>query len=60
MMIDRLYSEFDSEITIRPKEGKTFNENQITAKGVLSFVKYNWSNLVDLDIGICSFMQEAT
>lgn len=35
MMIDRLYSEFDSEITIRPKEGKTFNENQITAKGFL-------------------------
>ncbi len=35
MMIDRLYSEFDSEITIRPKEGKTFNENQITAKDFL-------------------------
>lgn len=29
MMIDRLYSEFDSEITIRPVEGKTFNENQL-------------------------------
>lgn len=29
MMIDRLYSEFDSEITIRLKEGKTFNEQRI-------------------------------
>ena len=28
-MIDRLYSEFDSEITIRPVEGKTFNEGRI-------------------------------
>ena len=35
MMIDRLYSEFDSEITIRPKEGKTFSENQIAAKEFL-------------------------
>lgn len=31
MMIDRLYSEFDSELTIRPEKGKTFNENQIAA-----------------------------
>ena len=35
MMIDRLYSEFDSEITVRPKEGKTFNENQIRDKDFL-------------------------
>jgi len=35
MMIDRLYSEFDSEITIRPIEGKTFNENQIAAENLL-------------------------
>lgn len=43
MMIDRLYSEFDSELTVRPKEGKTFNENQIDAskflkvKGVIRY-----------------------
>lgn len=36
MMIDRLYSEFDSEITIRPVEGKTFNENRIGGDELLS------------------------
>lgn len=35
MMIDRLYSEFDSEITIRPAEGKTFNENRIIGDELL-------------------------
>lgn len=28
-MIDRLYSEYDTDITIRPSEGKTFNEVRI-------------------------------
>lgn len=28
-MIDRLYSEYDTDITIRPSEGKTFNEARI-------------------------------
>ena len=28
-MIEKLYSEFDSDITIRSKYGKTFYENQI-------------------------------
>lgn len=28
-MIDRLYSEYDTDITIRPAEGKTFNEGRI-------------------------------
>lgn len=36
MMIDRLYSEFDSEITIRPLEGKTFNENRIVGDKLLA------------------------
>lgn len=36
MMIDRLYSEFDSEITIRPVEGKTFNENRIDGDKLLA------------------------
>lgn len=36
MMIDRLYSEFDSEITIRPVQGKTFNENRIDGDGILA------------------------
>ena len=35
MMIDRLYSEFDSEITIRPKEGKTFNESRFNGDELL-------------------------
>ncbi len=35
MMIDRLYSEFDSEITIRLKEGKTFNEQRIDPAQIL-------------------------
>ena len=36
MMIDRLYSEFDSEITIRPVQGKTFNENRIDGDRILA------------------------
>lgn len=36
MMIDRLYSEFDSEITIRPLHGKTFNENRIDGDRILA------------------------
>jgi lipoprotein-releasing system permease protein len=31
-MIDRLYSEYDTDITIRPAEGKTFNEGRIDLK----------------------------
>ena len=31
-MVEKLYSEFDSDITIRSSKGKTFNENQIDFK----------------------------
>lgn len=31
-MVEKLYSEFDSDITIRSSKGKTFNENQINFK----------------------------
>lgn len=34
MMIEKLYSEFDSDITIHVKEGKTFNENRIDSKTI--------------------------
>jgi lipoprotein-releasing system permease protein len=34
VMIDKLYSEFDSDITIRAAEGKTFNENRIDLKSL--------------------------
>ncbi len=34
MMIEQLYSEFDSDITIHVKEGKTFSENRIDSKSI--------------------------
>lgn len=37
-MIEKLYSEFDSDITIRSKYGKTFYENQID-NGIFSKIK---------------------
>jgi len=36
MMIEKLYSEFDSDITIHVKEGKTFNEKRIDSKTISS------------------------
>lgn len=35
-MIDRLYSEFDTDITIRSTVGRTFNENRIDEKNLLA------------------------
>lgn len=35
VMIDRLYSEFDTDITIRAKMGRTFNEQRIDLEGLL-------------------------
>lgn len=34
MMIEQLYSEFDSDVTIHVKSGKTFNENRIDSKTI--------------------------
>lgn len=34
-MIERLYSEYDSDLTIRPLEGKTFNENRINFEEII-------------------------
>tara|TARA_Y100000589_G_C27198671_1_gene648272 strand:- start:3434 stop:4585 length:1152 start_codon:yes stop_codon:yes gene_type:complete len=35
VMIEKLYSEYDSDITIRAKIGKTFNENRININSLL-------------------------
>lgn len=33
-MIDKLYSDFDTDLTVRPVAGKTFNENRIDLDGL--------------------------
>lgn len=35
-MIEKLYSEYDTDITIRPAAGKTFNENRIDAETLMA------------------------
>lgn len=35
-MIEELYSEYDTDITIRPKQGKTFNEQRIELSKILA------------------------
>ena len=35
-LIDRIYSEFDSSITVTPREGKTFSEKEIDWKSISS------------------------
>lgn len=36
MMIEQLYSEFDSDVTVHVKEGKTFNEDRVDLKSILA------------------------
>ncbi len=47
-MIEELYSEFDTDITIRPKIGKTFNERQLNF-GKMKAIDgvYNYSRAVE-------------
>lgn len=47
-MIEELYSEYDTDITIRPEVGKTFNERQIDLKKLQAVEGvYNYSRAVE-------------
>jgi lipoprotein-releasing system permease protein len=47
-MIEDLYSEYDTDITIRPKIGKTFNERQLDLKKLKAIEGvYNYSRAVE-------------
>lgn len=47
-MIEDLYSEYDTDITIRPKVGKTFNERQLDLKKLKAIEGvYNYSRAVE-------------
>ncbi len=47
-MIEDLYSEYDTDITIRPKVGKTFNERQLDLKKLKAIEGvYNFSRAVE-------------
>ena len=63
-MVEKLYSEFDSDITIRYAKGKTFNENQINfnqlkqLKGIENYSKAVEEVVVlkhEKKVGECSF-----